>query len=868
MSFDKIFPSKDQIRLEIIKYFKQNLELENDDFDKSSFLSHIINVMTDLYSNSLFQNNLQTRENNFLTQKIKRNVKNIQKMLGYEFNQQSSQKGKVTFRLDFSSQLAKYNEFNVVIPSVKSLTDSQLKDKNIDLNDLEEFYKYDNYYVYKGNIPYIVEDYINIKYKNNQFYITKQNKNNFEYESVDFSYGLDSSNNINRNVIIFDIDVTQYKINQQKYVINNIESLYKIPIYTKTKDKYIFDIELYQKDNITENIIKWDQYEYFDNMTQQTNGFIIDENEEEIFIQFGNGNYGKLPNNDDIFYVVYKETYGENGQQLPFEITNQDQISFQKDNIFESIGVQVQNTNQIIGGKNEDTIEEIKIKTFNKLKNNKMLLSEDDFKNLKLYYNSLFDVSEGFLEKNDINNTKVQIYNTLKYNGQIIPLYSLNLKIPYKELSLYRPNLKQLNIVDNRIIDKDYNQLNKEYRLLFDMNINSNFINTDYIIQKNNITQSTSEIGVIDNNLLKITGININKKDDKYEFILFTNKMNDINLSSYNFTLYLSQMDVSRTIKIENLTNKSTIQEEPLLLSFELDSKEIPIGQLNLNIYIENENVYQFNSTFTILKSLNNKMTSYTERVTELDEFIKIYQVPQIDKDYYDNLSDLDKNNILSLIYNEIENFDISDKTIYDINLKFQNTNGEIYALKYNKPDYEVIDIIDKNYVPTDVNDRSYLILYNEIYTEDSPLYNHLNDVITIKNDSFEYLSPKENDIVKIVNKNILFIFDGITWRRINIKNPIEIELDVWSLYTDNYVIENLKDLIYNSFVNKFGLNKNIYKQDIIKQVLELEYVKNVKIKKPYIDIIFDKLEDINKYSKQYIYFNKDDIKINLYKQT
>lgn len=864
MSFDKIFPSKDQIRLEIIKYFKQNLELENDDFDKSSFLSHIINVMTDLYSNSLFQNNLQTRENNFLTQKIKRNVKNIQKMLGYEFNQQSPQKGKVTFRLDFSSQLAKYNEFNVTIPSIKSLTNNQLNARNIDLNDLEEFYKYDNYYVYKGNIPYIVEDYINIKYKNNQFYITKQNKNNFEYESVNFSYGLDSSNNINRNVIIFDIDVTQYKINQQKYVINNIESLYKIPIYTKTKDKYIFDIELYQKDNITENIIKWDQYEYFDNMTQQTNGFIIDEDENEIFIQFGNGNYGKLPNNDDIFYVVYKETYGENGQQLPFEITNQDQISFQKDNIFESIGVQVQNTNQIIGGKNEDTIEEIKIKTFNKLKNNKMLLSEDDFKNLKLYYNSLFDISEGFLEKNDINNTKVQIYNTLKYNGQIIPLYSLNLKIPYKELSLYRPNLKQLNIVDNKIIDKDYNQLNKEYRLLFDMNINSNFINTDYVIQKNTITQPTSEIGNIDNNLLKITGININKINDKYEFILFTNKMNNIDLSSYEFTLYLSQFDISRTIKIENLNNKSTIQEEPLLLSFELSSNEIPIGQLNLNIYIKNENIYQFNSTFTILKSLNNKMTSYTERVTELDEFIKIYQVPQIDKDYYDNLSNLDKNNILSLIYNEIENFDISDKTIYDINLKFQNTDGEIYQLKYNKPDYEVVDIIDKNYVPTDVNDRSYLILYNEIYTENSPLYNHLNDIITIKNDSFEYLSPKENDIVKILNKNILFIFDGITWRRINIKNPIEIELDAWSLYTDNYVIENLKDIIYNAFINKFGLNQNIYKQDIIKQVLELDYIKNVKIKKPYIDIIFDKLEDINKYSKQYIYFNKENIKINL----
>jgi hypothetical protein len=36
-----------------------------------------------------------------------------------------------------------------------------------------------------------------------------------------------------------------------------------------------------------------------------------------------------------------------------------------------------------------------------------MLLSEEDFKNLKLYYNSIFDISEGFLEKNDINNTRV-----------------------------------------------------------------------------------------------------------------------------------------------------------------------------------------------------------------------------------------------------------------------------------------------------------------------------------------------------------------------------------------------------------------------------------------------------------------------------
>jgi hypothetical protein len=87
-------------------------------------------------------------------------------------------------------------------------------------------------------------------------------------------------------------------------------------------------------------------------------------------------------------------------------------------------------------------------------------------------------------------------------------------------------------------------------------------------------------------------------------------------------------MDISRTIKIEILNNESLTSEEPLLLSFELDSNEIPIGNINLSIYIKNEETYQFNSTFSILKSLNNKMNSYTERIMETDEFIKIYQVP------------------------------------------------------------------------------------------------------------------------------------------------------------------------------------------------------------------------------------------------
>ena len=49
-----IFSSRDRIREEMIEYAKEYLEIEGQDFSKTSYLSYLINVLTALTANLLY----------------------------------------------------------------------------------------------------------------------------------------------------------------------------------------------------------------------------------------------------------------------------------------------------------------------------------------------------------------------------------------------------------------------------------------------------------------------------------------------------------------------------------------------------------------------------------------------------------------------------------------------------------------------------------------------------------------------------------------------------------------------------------------------------------------------------------------------
>lgn len=862
MQFNNIYPSKDNIKLDIINYFKENLQLENDDFEKNSYISHIINVLTNLYQNTIFSTNLCQRENNLSQQKMLKSVKNIQKIFGQDFNNQYPQEGIVTFTIDLTNIIKNNNNFTILIPPYKNLSQNELENNNIDLNDLTLFNEYDNFYVYKQNIPYIIEEYIILTYSNNFLSISTQNKETFEYQNIDFSF-YEDGDKINNNIVIFDLPVKQYEKKCNSYNINNSKSLYKILFYEKT-DKYIYDINVYSKNLKTNQLIKWSKYDYFDNMTSNTYGYIIEDTDDNMNIIFGNGINGIIPQNNDIFYIEYKETLGFNGSCMPNELTSSDQISIKLNDIDYIITPNIINKSQIGNGENEDTIEDIRINQLNKLKSNNMLLTENDFKNIKNIYNTIFDISEGYIQQNDILSNKISIYNTLKYNDKIVPLYSLNLKIKKDEISSYKTLLKYNYLIPEEIINKDLNTLNKEYIQLFDIIFDSNYQIQNYVISKKNISQKLNNINV-KNDVLNFTGVNFKYlSDDTYDIFLFTNKLN----KEYNdekITLNIISEESNKNIQISEFSKLNEDENQPLIFKYNISKNEIPYSDLILNIKYVNESIeYKFYGNIEILKILNNMMSYIEEETLQGISYYNIYQVPQIDKEYFINL---DNNELLiEKLNNQVLSYDLSDKTIYDINLKFQNTDGTIYSLNYNKEKYQVLDIIDKNFISDDKIGDMYLILYNEITNEDSILYEKLNQIIKKETDvEYSFIEPSENDIIYIKNLDKKLIYSGSQWKTLNISNPVNIEVDVYCKNIDSTYIDIIKNSIYENLKNNFGLNKNIYKSDILKNILSFNFVSTAKIKNPSFDIIFEDL-NIDKYSKQYIYINKDNIIINLKK--
>ena len=78
-----IFSSRDRIREEMIEYAKEYLELEGQDFSKTSYLSYLINVLTALTANLLYYSTSVYKEQFIVLATQKTSVLNLSTMLGY-----------------------------------------------------------------------------------------------------------------------------------------------------------------------------------------------------------------------------------------------------------------------------------------------------------------------------------------------------------------------------------------------------------------------------------------------------------------------------------------------------------------------------------------------------------------------------------------------------------------------------------------------------------------------------------------------------------------------------------------------------------------------------------------------------------------
>jgi len=338
----------------------------------------------------------------------------------------------------------------------------------------------------------------------------------------------------------------------------------------------------------------------------------------------------------------------------------------------------------------------------------------------------------------------------------------------------------------------------------------------------------------------------------------------------FNFTIIVKEIETTNTV-----VEMSTWNSDPVILK--RDITDI--------VYSESYNIY--------------KLNEQNPDVID-DDYIIILDVPCIESEYYETISESDEllENFEYSILNKFSAIDMSKYRMMtdNMNLKLSKTTGFITNINYNpitKPEDVVINSIDptsesnefmqsiiENFNGScwiaitnhknifDIKDRGFIIhvtysvadgVYNKTYG--NPIKLKINDILY-------YLDNcNTNDKIKLIynGENLIPLVQNI---------PITIELDVWKNktfnITDSYIIDEVKNSIITSTVDKFGFDSNISISDIETAVLKLDYVNSCKVIKPEFDIFFNydlqKLQpyELITYSPELVCFNKDNIKVNI----
>jgi len=265
---------------------------------------------------------------------------------------------------------------------------------------------------------------------------------------------------------------------------------------------------------------------------------------------------------------------------------------------------------------------------------------------------------------------------------------------------------------------------------------------------------------------------------------------------------------------------------------------------------------------------------------SSLNATAEIYNVPVIQKTFWDNLAN-QKDAFVLQVLSKIIQFDITNyRMLTDfVNLKFANTTGVLDNMKYNVvPSYLVVDDVDID--PTKmVSGEKYLI------TTRKNLWNHKTNFIVSAGKqstvtSWGIISLVVNNIVNVKsweNNNDhpsnLMIFNGDTMHYLVQEIPLKVNAivrkDSKKTATEQAIINNVTTALLTNLSTKFGYDHNLYRSEIIDVIMEVEGVAYCELLHPAFDIFFDynlteqlTPAQILRYTPQILYMDKSNINL------
>lgn len=898
----EIYSSRDKIREQLIELAKDYMQLENFDFNKSSYLSYILNMLSFLDSNLLYYVSSVYREQ-FLSKAIQReSVLNLSNMLGYKPPLATPATCKILIEIPYQRDLNYTRTLQFIGRNHQSVS--------VEDSSSSVFKVYSN-----DNIPFSLINTTLIEISKNDIVQVNQQvfMNNFNnlvngWKTVEHRF-------VNGKIQII-LDFIQLVTVTETFTIPELlpNEFHNIT-YNFNKTGKIADIQLFTVTTNTNGVVeKWNRKESIFGIGPDESAYTYRETEDGIVISFGNGVIGKQPKKGTNVVINVGLTQGYNGNVISGTIRKSDSVRMVNDTtsgkVYSFVNLNVLNNEPSQFGIDPPTIDEVRRDAMNSVSANKRLVSHRDYENANLIVPNLpirnvFQV----LKRSDLKRNEISLFTELIYNNVVVPTRNTTLQLSsgvVDEATAHHIKAE----VDTITIDDE------EYITLFDLYLNTitNEINYTYIISESQKPVTilstlktieptkilpifasfvTDRTGDAENDELVIElHCNVLDSTSKYKCELNVEWPTVNGLNTYNLFDSTSVLDSSTTsVKVfstrldaDNTSDTAT----PILLS------NVPNGS-------------SMEFTFTISKILGNTITELNKSrcsiiikkdlsdfmysQVELTEGIYfVHDVPVIKKDYYENL--INKRLFTSTVLQKIVDFNVYEyKMVTDfVNLKFANTTGYSTNMKYRSTTKSNVIDINPTSIPTTgtAGVTRYALTNNDNPWALDPNYDITGGgyiAYYVSNENWAFEKLKVNDIIFVTNLNgrattteadyTKMVYTGSELVEPKFNIPLEIKMVVIpsdnSLTTDQILVKTIKDTLVTKLSPYFGYNKSILRSVISKIVQDIAGVEHVEILEPKFNIKFEldpyknmTQEQLLRYTPELIFFSTENIFIEL----
>ncbi len=817
---EQVYLSRDSIREQITAEVKNYMELNNVDLTKSSFLSFIIDITSTLTGNLLFYQ-LSTYREFFLTKaQLPESILNLSSFLGYNTTEATPATVNVLMNipLTFDDPLVQFSIPDGFVFSADG--------------DVEFRTYYTTTLTIESNTTVTIQ-------------VAEDNKR--------FTLPYD----INSGVLSFVLPLRQIKETIQEFQIDSDTQEFQfvtldVPI---TGEVASLDVKIQEPGSSA--YTQWTEFNSLFLMSATDKGYVSRRTDSGRRLTFGNNLIGVQPTAGSSVLVTVTTTAGADGNVIAGSIRDGERIYVTTvSGINEVVSYEVINSSPAFGGVDEESLEEVRSNSIASISTLNRLVTENDYKNINVVVpdSPIAQNSLPVLKRSDLQVNEIELFSGILFGTGTTEIDNL---VPTRNAVWTVPDTQSTIARDAEITIGD-----DTYYSMFEISIDT--LNT---------------VG-------------------QYEYLIYALELLPALQTSYGETydLYCDKLEVSRSgtqgiyklyykseeTDADQATCEMVIQSSGSVRPMTNDATagyfiytfdpytDIPLGEQTYEFNIEDPSstdIAQYSNKLTFRGDLSTFMRSNVE----IDSTsIIVYDVPVIEKTYYDGISKLDFE--LQVMQTLISSLDLEDvKMLTDFtNIKFTNTYGLLQNMALNEATISaVLDIVTALPIGCAVDSRY-------IFAPTSGDDTHQDNIIKCTDSTagtFIYEETVADAITYVTSQGENYIFSERGWIPLpEYTIPLEIEIEVFRSTSFSGTITALtntvRETLYEAFEDRFGTNATIYRSEIIDIIHNIDGVSHCRLRKPETSIFFNfELKNLTqaqllRYGPEYVFFTEDSITV------